>query len=52
MSAIRLALLIAILTTAGCAWGKKHSSARIVEGDSSTIKYTKRETAGGPIGGY
>ena len=50
MFAIRLVLLIAILTTAGCAWGKR-SSGRIVEGDSSNIKYTNREDAGGPIGG-
>ena len=48
---IRLALIIAVLTAAGCAWGKKGSSARIVEGDSSSIKYTGREDAGGPIGG-
>jgi hypothetical protein len=51
MFAIRLVVLIAVFTVAGCAWGK-HSSARIVEGDSSNIKYSNREFAGGRIGGY
>jgi hypothetical protein len=50
MFLIRLVLIIAVITTGGCAWGKR-SSSRIVEGDSSTIKYTNREDAGGPIGG-
>jgi len=50
MFLIRLVLLIAVISFAGCAWGR-HSSARIVEGDSSNIKYTNREDAGGRIGG-
>jgi hypothetical protein len=50
MFLIRLCLIIAVLTAAGCAWGKR-SSGRIVEGDSSNIKYTNREDAGGPLGG-
>ena len=50
MFLIRLVLIIAVITTGGCAWGKR-SSSRIVEGDSSNIKYTNREDAGGPIGG-
>ena len=35
---------------AGCAH-KPKSSTRVYEGDSPTITYTNRESAGGPIGG-
>ena len=48
---IALALLVAANTVSGCSMFHPRSSSRIVEGDSSTIKYTDRESAGGRIGG-
>ena len=50
MTFLRLLILAAIFAASGCAWGHK-SSSRIVEGNSPTIKYTNRESAGGRIGG-
>ena len=51
MSAIcRLILLALLAVICGCAF-RQRSSSRIVEGESSTIKYTDRESAGGRVGG-
>jgi hypothetical protein len=44
-------VLCLIAVGGGCAHQQK-SSARIYEGDSPTIKFTReRETVGGPVGG-
>ena len=48
--ALRLLLVIVFVATSGCAF-RQRSSSHIVEGESSTIKYTDRESAGGRIGG-
>jgi hypothetical protein len=44
-------LVCQIAIAAGCA-NRQKTSARIYEGDSPSIKYTReRESAGGPVGG-
>lgn len=50
MNPLLLACLLALLAFTACA-ARQKSSARIYEGDAPTIKYTNRESAGGPIGG-
>ena len=46
-----LALLAAASTVSACSMFRQRSSSHIVEGDSPTIKYTERESAGGRLGG-
>jgi hypothetical protein len=49
---LRWLLLVCLIASAGGCANRQKSSARIYEGDSPSIKYTReRESAGGPVGG-